>query len=190
MAHFLTKDNYHNHQFRCEECFREFDGIQAPLETDTGQQDLWVVRCPNCGEPVTHFWKEEPDFTVITPGKMEDQHWALLESLQQQLRNVPELFEGIMPPITQIPKYISDATAPFHFFLRQFSWMEWHEGGMLTQPENAYLLDALPFDKAVALLYTVHRADRFNEGLLRGMVRSGQLGKLVGRVLEYRETGK
>lgn len=174
----ITKENYHTHHYRCDECNNEFAGIDVDLTTSADGR-FWELLCPNCDDHVLTFLVEQPDFSALTPDRMESKHWDLLRALQDRIQATPELFPS--PGETSLPQYIHAITEPYHDFLTQFDWMRWDRRVVIT--EDKELLRQLDFGTAIALLYTWYREDRFDETHLKWMVETGRMEVLLANLL-------
>ena len=182
----ITKENYKHQYFHCDWCKVEYTGNELDLES-SDDDELWILRCPDCGDIIINFWKEEPEFQKIKLSAMKDENWFKLEELNNLIQFLNGKTKGAYNGEFNISKLVSSITAPFiPSFLRTFQWMGWQEGSELVLPGNINLLKSLSFEKSIALLYTSYRADRFNDGLINELVKNGVLKRLVERILEFR----
>lgn len=171
----ITKDNYRAHEEYCFECLGNVPLTFAEIHTDPDRDELWRVCCPQCGEPLLHFWKEEPNWEVLTPEAWTAVQWRTLENLQSHLRQPPndELIASIPPMIDKISYRV------FPAFFGLFDWKHWSLGVHLSTAKEASAFRELDFPQALALLFAFYRAERFNDYLLYERWESGMLTVLV-----------
>lgn len=172
----ITKDNYRDQVIYCWECNEDIAGTSLELVSSADGR-LWELRCPGCNDELTAFLKEQPDFSSITPDKLESRHWALVQAMMDAALHTPEIFDGGSHRDISFPEYISAVAEPYNDILKNFHWMEWDEGKRLTEaPEELRKLD---FATAIALLHTWYRAERFNDGLIEKLLKDGSMVKLL-----------
>lgn len=176
----ITKDNYRQQQPYCEACGDYHPLINSELLTDPDRPDLWMVLCPRCEEPLYRFWKEEPNWEVLTPEAWTADHWRTLENLKLHLSQPPH-----HDLIISIPTMIDKITHQvFPEFFTSFDWVNWSLGIHLSTSHKKAEFAVLAFPKALALLFAFYRADRFHEHLLLERWESGMLAVLVKNLLD------
>ena len=159
-----------NTHYRLSECLFE------PVDNDRLHQ--WI--CPRCEEVLHTRMAQEPDFSTLSPTLLGSDEVAHLHSL---LRMEPGETQTDHHPA----HFIHLATIPYHAFLSQFDWMNWQTGADLLRANDARLVQSMDFGAAMTLLFTLYRADRFNEGLLDSCSANGFLRLLVHHILSFVE---
>lgn len=104
---------------------------------------------------------------------------ALLDLLPGLERAGPSA--GMPELVTRLVRLLYD----HHFVLCGFPWMEWQEGRRFA--EDPTLLAAVDLETICKLLTAHARSDRFVEGHLEAMVRSGHIAAILRRLREIQQ---